>query len=403
MLGHYRAAFRAPGTAAFSAASFVMRWPYAIYPLALVLIVSARTGHYAFAGALAGIYVAANGVGNPLLARLVDRLGQGRMLLPASAVHVAAVVVLAALLQSGAPDWTLVPPVVVAGFSYLSVGSMVRARWSYVLGGRPELSTAYSLESTFDEIVYTAGPLLTTVLATQVHPLSALAAAVLLVVVGAVWLRAQRATEPPPHPHGAPRHPSALRSRGMLLLVLAAVAMGAVFASAEVTMVAFCGQRGERGISGAVVAALAFGSAIGGFGYGSRHRPAPVLDRFRIQAVVFALLPLLFLAAWNVPVLAVCAVLVGLGIAPTLITAFGLIEQTVPAGALTEGLAWLSTGLSVGYGAGSALVGGIADAHGARSAFSVTIGAALLVGVAALVLHARLRPVAVESQPAVVG
>ena len=43
----------------------------------------------------------------------------------------------------------------------------------------------------------------------------------------------------------------------------------------------------------------------------------------------------------------------------------------------------MQTGLSVGYGIGAAVVGGIADAHGARSAFLVTIGSGLLVGVVA--------------------
>jgi MFS family permease len=83
---------------------------------------------------------------------------------------------------------------------------------------------------------------------------------------------------------------------------------------------------------------------------------------------------------------------VGIGIAPTLITSFGLIEQLVPGGALTEGLAWLLTGLSMGYGAGAALVGRIADAAGARTAFSVTIGAGLAMALLAVVIHARLRP-----------
>jgi MFS family permease len=88
--------------------------------------------------------------------------------------------------------------------------------------------------------------------------------------------------------------------------------------------------------------------------------------------------------------LAGCALIVGLGIAPLLITAFGLVEQISPSGTLTEGLAWLSTGLNVGYGAGAATVGAIADAHGARVAFSVAVVASVSVGVVAVALHSRL-------------
>ena len=78
MLDTYRAAFHAPGTAAFTAAGFVMRMPIAIYPIGLVLLLSTRTGHYWFAGLLSGTYVVANGIGTPVLARLIDRYGQHR-------------------------------------------------------------------------------------------------------------------------------------------------------------------------------------------------------------------------------------------------------------------------------------------------------------------------------------
>jgi MFS family permease len=399
MLDSYRAAFRAPGSAAFCAASFVMRLPIAIYPITLVLIVSARTGHYGFAGVLAGIYVAANGIGNPVLARLVDRFGQSRMLLPASAVHLAATVGLAVLIESGSPQWTFVGPTIVSGFAYLAVGSLVRARWSHVWGRRPELSTAYSLESTLDEVIFTTGPLVATAIATTLDPVLALVLAMALISAGALWLRGLRATEPPPASRASSaRLESALRQRGMVLLPVSSASMGALFASAEVTMVAFCSQHGHRALSGAVLACFAMGSGVAGFLYGARSRPAPALDRFRFQALVLGSLPVLFLLAPNVPVLAVCAFVVGLGIAPTLITASAIIEEIVDRAVLTEGLAWLITGLSLGYGVGSAVVGGVADAHGARLAFLVTVASGLLVAATALAVHARLaapEPVAV--------
>jgi MFS family permease len=403
VLDTYRSVFRTPGSAAFCAAGLVMRLPIAIYPIGLVLIVSSRSGHYAFAGVLSGGYVIANGIGTPVLARVSDRLGQRKVLVPASAVHTAATVLLALCVSLDWPDWTLVPPTLVAGASYLSVGSMVRARWSYVLSGSPELGTAYSMESTLDELIFVVGPLIATVIATQIKPVLVLYVSIALILTGAVWLAALRDSTPPVHPPGADPHRSAIRAAGMPPLIIFAAAMGAIFASAEVTMVAFSGQHGHRGASGALLAALAFGSATAGLLYGSRTWHADLLDRFRLQALLFSVLPFLFLAAVNIPVLAGCALVVGLGIAPTLITAFALIERIVPAASLTEGLAWLITGLSIGYGAGAALVGRIADAYGARTAFSVTIGAGLVMASVALVIHARLRTGTGTRTPAPVG
>ena len=99
----------------------------------------------------------------------------------------------------------------------------------------------------------------------------------------------------------------------MVMLTVATVAMGAVFASAEVSAVAFCGQHGSRGASGLALAAIAAGSAVAGLVYGAREHRGDALDRLRRQAVVFARAPVALLAAVNVPVLVVAAFVVGIG------------------------------------------------------------------------------------------
>jgi predicted MFS family arabinose efflux permease len=156
-------------------------------------------------------------------------------------------------------------------------------------------------------------------------------------------------------------------------------------------MIAFCGQHGHRSLSGLVVALFAGGSGVAGFFYGARNWRRPVLWRFRLQSAVFGVLPLLFLVPTNIAALAVCSFIVGLGIAPMLITTFALVERLVPGTALTEGLSWMLTGLNVGYGAGAAVVGQIADAHGARTSFWVGIAAALAVAGTAAIAYRTLR------------
>ncbi len=392
MLDNYRAVFRAPGSVAFSAASFVMRLPIAIYPLGLILLISTRTHHYGFAGVLGGAFILGGAAGNPFGARLVDRYGQARVLLPLTAVHVAAAAVLVVLARSHAADWTLLAPAVVIGFCYLPVGSMVRARWSLAwTGDSAELATAYSFESTLDEVIYLAGPLVASVIATQVDPVLVVIIAAALVAVGALSLAPQRASEPAPHAVGSAHRRSAIREPGLVLMCLVAVAMGALFASAEVTMVAFCGRRGDQSLSGVVLAAMALGSAISGFWYGGRTWRRSLLDRFRIQALIFGVLPWVFLAAVNVGTLAACAFVVGLAIAPTLITLLGLVAQAVPSAGLTEGLTWVLTGLNIGYGIAAAVTGRLTDAWGTRAGFGVTIAAAATLAVLALRLHASMR------------
>lgn len=392
LLAKYRSAFAAAGSASFSGAGFIARFSIAIYPIAIVLIISARTGAYGFAGIVSGCYVLGSALGNPFAGIMVDRLGQGRMLRPFMLAHVALTALFAVLIAVRAPLWSLPAPALLMGASLLNVGALIRARWSYVWpGDSPQRSTAYSIESTLDEVVFVLGPLTATLLATHVSAVVTLGVAVLLIVLGTIWLAGQTSTEPPVGVHDpGDRRRFALRHKGMLWITWCMVFMGAVFGSAEVVMVAFCGQHGHRASGGWVLACFALGSGLAGLLYGAFHWRASLLRRFVISALVFGILPLLYFVPTRIPVLALCTAVVGMGIAPTLIGGFGLVDAIVPPRLLTEGLTWIGTGLSVGYGIGAAIVGGIADAHGARVAFVVPVVCALSAAGCAVALAVRL-------------
>jgi MFS family permease len=373
VIERYRAVFRAPGTLQFCMAGVVMRLPISIYPIGLVLLVAVRTGRYAGGGLLSGVYIFGGAVGLPILARWADRRGQSRTLGPSAAVHVLAAAVLILMIQLDAGPAALAAPALVMGFSFISVGSLIRARWSYVLAGRPELSTAYSLESTLDEVVFVAGPLIATVVAIQVDPVWVMVIGAVLVAVGAAWLRVQTSTEPPIDAGAEMPRRGALSYRGMVLLTVTMVGMGGIFGGVEVVMAAFAGQHHARSKTGVVLALFALGSGVAGLAYGARHWVSPLLSRYWVHAIVFAaLIPLLLLAS-TVGQLSGLGFLVGLGIAPSLITGFGLVETLVPGRTLTEGLAWLTTGLNIGYGTLASVVGRLADRHGAHEALAATL------------------------------
>jgi len=399
MFAPYRKVLQTPGAAAFSAAGFVMRSPIGLYPVALVMLVSLGTKHYSFAGVLVGAYVFAEGLGSPVLARATDRLGQTRVLVPASLLHVASIVVLVMLVQQHAPDWSLLLPAVVGGCCYHAVGSLVRARWSFLLRDPAQLAVAFSLESSLDELIFVVGPVVATLLAVHVDSRLPPLLGAGLVIVGAVWLRAQKATSPPVIASTGRRR-SALSYPGVVLLTLAASAMGGFFSSTDLAVVAFCGQHGATGMTGVVLAGLALGSASSGLLYGSRHWQATLWKRFLIQSMVFAFMPALLLAATSPALLLLIGIVVGSGVAPTLITIFGLIEQQVAPAALTEGMSWAITGICIGYGPASALVGKISDTYGAHVAFVVPLGFAIIEAGVALVLFRRLGRGLAEPSPA---
>jgi hypothetical protein len=405
-LATYRSVFQAPGSLAFCLAALVMRAPLAMYPLGIVLFISAQSGRYGLAGALAGAYTIASGLLGPLLSRAVDRRGQSALLLPAALIHVVGVAGLLVLGLSEAPGWTLFFPTALLGASYLNVISLVRARWTHVLGGGRELITAYSLESVLDELVFVLCPVIVTVLAV-LHPSLGLGLAAVFVLVGSLWLRSRKDSEPPAHPKEAGiAHRSPMALPAMRWLTASMTFIGGIFGSAEVAMVAFAGDHGHRAAAGLLLAMFGLGSMLSALVYGSRHWKLSLRTRFAIQTAIFGVLPPLLLIAGSIPALAVIALVVGLGTGPTLIAGFGLVERIVAGSSLTEGLTWAGTGMSFGYATGSAVVGTVADHYSPHAAFWVSVisGVCLVIAGQMTLRTARAAEVgdvhASESQPA---
>jgi MFS family permease len=393
VLGPYREILSLPGAFAFSGAGFVARLPISMIGIGIVLLVSSTTGSYGVAGGVAAALSFAASLAAPQIARLVDRFGQARILVPAAAVHVAALLALMAAAVAGAPTWVLYVTAVVAGSAALSVGALVRARWTHLLSGTSRLHTAYSLESVIDELIFVVGPVLVTLLATQVHRLAGLIAVALFTVGGSLALAVQRQTEPPSRRHatdGAP-HTSAIRTRALQLVIPIMAGFGAIFGAVEVSVVGFADAEGSRAGAGPVLAAYALGSLISGLLYGLVHWRASLARRFVIASGLMAasVLPMPF--APNLPVLALTVFLAGFAISPALIAGLGLVEARVPAAALTEGLTWSITGIGLGLTAGSALSGQVIDQYGASEAFFVAVGGGFF---AAFVAFAAARTLA---------
>jgi len=388
VLSTYSELFHARGAAAFSSTGFLARMPISMVGLGTLLMVSATTGAYGLAGLLAGTVTFAGGLAAPQIARLVDRLGQARVLRPALLAHGLLLAGLIAAVRLGWPVWTWFVLGVLAGGTLPSIGSMVRARWTHAITDRDRRQTAFAFESVLDEVIFVVGPPLATFLATAVNPAAGLVAALCFAVGGGFLFAAQRDTQPPLHPTAdiVPRRE--VVTRGLVAIAVTFLGAGAVFGSVEVVVVAFADERGQRGLAGLVLACYAAGSLISGLLYGARRWRRPLADRFVLAATIFGLATVLPLAADSVAVLSPLVFLTGLAIAPVLITGMSLVERLVPRRALTEGLTWSITALTVGVTAGAALAGLLVDAYGSNAAFRLSAGSAVLTAVAA----AAVRP-----------
>jgi MFS family permease len=386
---------RTPGALAFSSAGFVGRMSMSMYGLGTVLLIALLTGRYGMAGTVAAAGSVGYALVSPVVAQRADRLGQRAVLLVQTAVYTLSCVAFIALAELRAPLWTLLVTGIMAGASMPSTGSMVRSRWSALVGSdERRLHTAFALESVNDELIFVIGPALVTMLATQVAPASGIGAAAALCIAGTLLFAMQRRTEPPAATRPPPRRSHARRFRlpaaGLATLAPAFLLIGAMFSAIDLSTVAFATELGHRAVAGLILGTYALGSAVGGLWYGSRQWKAPLGRRFTITA---ALSVLGISAFWAVPgLLALDAVgfVAGLAISPTLMTGYALLERQARPHRRTEAMAWLSSTISIGVAAGSAFAGHIIDEHGARWSFAF----AALCGVAGVLIclagHQRL-------------
>jgi MFS family permease len=389
MANPYRALFSAPGSRAFVLAGMVARMPISMTGIGLITMLSQLQGGYALAGSVAATFALATAFCAPQVSRMVDRFGQGRVLPVSALIGGGALLMLLLCTRLQAPNWTLFVFAALAG-CMPSMSAMVRARWTEVYRGQPQLQTAYALESVLDEVCFIVGPPLSVGLCVVVFPEAGPLAALLMLAIGVTAFVLQRSTEPPVHPHDADQPGSVVGSGDIRLLMLLMGAMGIIVGVVDVVSVAFAQQQGQPAAASIVLSVYAIGSCLAGLAFGMWKSSVPLPRLFLYGGIATALTTLPLLLAGNILGLSLAVFVAGLFFAPTLIVAMALVERIVPPAKLTEGLTWLITGLSIGVAIGAAGSGWLVDAFGARSGFWLSIAAGAVVLGSAVQSYRRL-------------
>ncbi|WP_414940261.1 MFS transporter [Amycolatopsis sp. cmx-11-51] len=372
MANLYRALFSAKGSIAFTAAGLVARIPVPMMGIGIITMLAQTRGDYGLAGLVSAAFTLSMALLGPQVSRLVDRRGQGRILLPVTGISVMALGALLLCARFGAPAWTLYVCAILAGFMP-SMAAMVRARWSQLYRDSPRLHTAFALESVIDELTFVIGPALSVALCTTVFPEAGPLVAVVFLAVGVLLFVAQRETEPPVLPTSGPAGRSAIRLGAVRVLVLTLMAGGVIVGTVDVVSVAFAEHVGSPAAAGIVVSVYAVGSAISGLAFGTvkMTMAPPRLLLIGTAGTAASAVPLLIVD--GIASLCVVVFVAGLFFSPTMIVVMGMIEKIVPAEKLTEGMTWAITGLSIGVALGAAVSGEAVDRFGPDGGFTVAV------------------------------
>ncbi|GAA1977143.1 MFS transporter [Nocardioides panacihumi] len=339
--------------------SFVGRLPTSMSALALVRLVVDDGGSYATASVLSSAYILAGMVGQPLLARTVDRSGQRRLVLIASSVVATAAFTATAFLVDHAA--AAVAAVTVAGLATPPIESTLRSLWTAIFSDGAQLRSAYAVDAAVQEVGFIVGPLATAV---GIALLGADGNVVLMAAIGLVGgllfaahprLRSRGMPRPPGERHGSPLGSPAFR-RILVVIVGSAVPVG----SLAVLATAYAGSHDQPGLGPWAVALNATGALTGAVQLARHPLHATPAQALRPLALTLAVL-YLPLAAWGLPPGAwlAAAFVSGLALPPLLTQVFAQTPIAVHGHHANEANAWVVSAFAIGAAAGT-LVSGFA-------------------------------------------
>ncbi|MGW6518994.1 MULTISPECIES: MFS transporter [unclassified Streptomyces] len=388
----YGQLLRTRGAWTFLLPGFAARQPFAMLTISIVLLVQHTTGSYGAAGAAAAVTGVSMALCAPYSGRLADRYGQRAVLIPGVLLHTLSGLTLTVLALTHAPLWTVFAAAVPTGASVPQIGPMVRARWGARLKGSPLMTTAAAFESVTDELTFVFGPLLATALCTAVNPAAGLVTEAALTLLGGLLFAASKSTQPQVAAAGHTRveHASALRVPGVRVLIVAFLGIGAVFGGMQVSLAAFTESIGEPGLNGVLYGTFAAGNMLSGLVCGAIAWKVAPRRRLVVAYAALALVASGLWVAHSVPVLAGLGLLVGMCIAPALITGYTLVEDLVSAGARTEAFTWLTGAVALGQAAAVTVAGQLEDRFWGGAGFLVPLGGTVLALVTLLALRSRL-------------
>jgi MFS family permease len=380
-----RDVLRTPGARSLFLASCVARLPMGALGLLLVLHTQHITGSYAKGGLASGAYAIALGLSNPLLARVVDRRGQTAILRIGAPLAAAAIIVLATL-PSGAPLVAILAAAAAAGACQPPVGACMRALWPVLLDSPDRRHAAYSMEGALLEVVYICGPLVIVAGIGAWSTSIAMAACATFLLVGDLAFAA--------HPVSRAWRPNArverdltgaLRGPGVRVLVAVFLLCGLSVGAVEVAVPAALDTTGHRELTGVLLGLWGVGSMLAGFAIGHFGAANDPPRRLAIMLLAWGGAHALIGVSGEPAALALTLLVAGATIAPTFVSANGMLDDLAPAGTLTEAFTWTSTGIAVGIAAGSAIAGALVEAASPGVATALLGAGGVL---AAVVVHA---------------
>ena len=359
-MSSYSSLLKTPGVARIIAAQLTARFPFGMLSLAYLLHIEKVHDSY---GA-AGLVLAATSIGQAIAGPLTSRwmgVWSMRKVLVLTMIVCATSIACMAFIEMSVPAYMVVG--FIGGLSMPPIQPAVRTIYPKMVNST-QLTTLFSLDASAQEIIWVAGPVLTTFVATQVSTVLAIGIAGIFLVGGGLWFILSPEVGRVRIPRSKRKLGVVLSKPAVLLSTITGFLLVGACAAVEAAVVATFGHGGPE--AGIILAIFALGSLAGGLSLG--HVPVGPWAMSRRMLAVFVGMALA-LGSLNFWWLALALLIAGIGIAPALAVMFAIVSATVRFSDTAEAYGWIGTGQLIGAALGSAAAGFLIDAYGAFGGF----------------------------------
>ena len=379
----YSDLLKTPGVGRIIAAQLTARFPSGMLSLALLTHIERVHHTYGAAGLVLAAASIGQAVAGPLTSRLMGRVGMRPVLVATTAVCAATITLIALVIM---PIPVTMAVALVGGLATPPVQPAVRTIYPKLVNSRL-LTPLFSLDASAQEIIWIAGPVVITFIATQISTTVGLLVCAAVMLAGGAWFVASPELGRVRIPRSKRRFGAVLRRPTVMLATIVGFLLVGSCAAIEAGVIANFGDKGPE--AGIVLAIWSLGSLAGGFALGAV--PIGPWALARRMLIVFVGVVLASLWITNIWWLAALLVIAGAGIAPALAVIFAIVSSSVKFSDTAEAYGWVGTGQLIGAALGSALAGFLIDRYTAIGAFWVAAVLAAL-GVLVPLLGKRWHP-----------
>ena len=333
-MNSYVSLLKTPGVARIIAAQLTARFPSGMLSLAYLLHIEQVHNSFGAAGLVLAATSIGQAIAGPLTSRWMGVWSMRKVLVLTMIVCAASIAVMGFVIM---PVWGYMVVGLIGGLSTPPIQPAVRTIYPKMVNSK-QLTPLFSLDASAQEIIWVAGPVITTFVAVQISTTVAISLAGILLIGGGLWFILSPEVGRVRIPRSKRKFGVVLKKRSVLLATIVGFLLIGACSALEASVVATFGDHGPE--SGIILAIFALGSLVGGLALG--HLPVGPWAMARRMFIVFAGVSIA-LASLDFWWLAVTLFVAGLGIAPALAVMFAIVSATVKFSDTAEALKPLRT------------------------------------------------------------